>query len=395
MDGQDEENDVLLLERTASSFFRYKEFALEEFWRPRILRWESLSEHQKQMIPWYNSYLEDVHDAIETNSIFYMNLLERSVKLWGLNSDPNLWAQPSGTDMSKTISMLNQIAREWSTHCEEERDQFLLLLTEFLEEKFPSDRNTIKILIPGAGLGRLAVEMVRLGFNTEANEVSYHMLMNSQFIMDGGLQKEQIALFPFVHSFSHHINRAEQLRQVNIPDMNIVEEVGGNGLLSMVAGSFPDLYGPNVNIKQSESYSNSAYIREVRAANRGSKHVVITNFFIDTCSNILDYLETITHVLKVDGYWINFGPFMYHFEQDHQTEMTADFDAYTGELSNILDTPLRGIELSHEDILEVATTHFPFKLLKQQTNISSSYGTNKLDISMLGYQCSFWVLQKT
>lgn len=359
-----------------------------------MLKWESLSEHQKRMLPWYESYLKDVRNGIETNSIFYLNLLEQSVEMWGLNTDPRSWPIPSAVDMSKTVSILNQIAREWSSICAEERDKFLPLVREFLEESFPSGRDTVKILIPGAGLCRLAVDMVQLGFNTEANEVSYHMLMVGQFILNSDLQEEGIALHPFVHSFSHHINRAQQLRQIHIPDLNISERVVGENLLSMVSGSFPDIYGPNINIKQSESYSNSAAIREIRAENRNSKDVVVTNFFMDTSSNILDYLETISHVLKDGGYWINFGPFMYHFEQDHQTELTADFDPCTGEVSNELNTPLKGIELSHEDVIQTATTYFPFKPIKQKAGIPSTYGTDVNDISMLGYQCSFWILQK-
>lgn len=388
-------SDQVLLERTANSFYHYKDFCLQEIWKPRILKWKSLSTYQKQLIPWYEDYLNNIRDCIESNSIFYMNLLEKCVGIWGLGSDPNKWATPNNVDMGKTVSILNQVAREWSADCSEERDCFLALLKDFLDSEFPHDRRDVKVLVPGAGLARLAVDIARMGFSTEANEVSYHMIMVGQFIMDSGLQKDQIGIYPFVHSFSHHLNRREQLRRVNIPDINIAEELRGKGLLSMVTGSFPDLYGPNTNIKQSDSYSNSAYIREIRARNRSTKDLVVTNFFIDTASNVLDYLETISHVLKDGGYWINFGPFMYHFEQDPQTEITADFNPYTGEVSNMFVTPLKGLELSHEDILSVASTKFPFKIIHEQSHISSGYGTNKVDISMQGYQCSFWILQKS
>ena len=211
---------------------------------------------------------------------------------------------------------------------------------------------------------------------------------------DGGLRKEQTALHPFIHSFSHHINRHEQLKKIYIPDIDIAEEIGGRGLMSMVTGSFVDLYGPNLNIKQSDSYSNSAYIRQVRAANRESKDVVITNFFIDTGPNVLDYLETINHVLRKGGFWINFGPFMYHFETDPGSEITVDFDGFSGQFSNRLETPLKGLELTHEDLIEISKRSFGFRVIKESSHIPSGYGTNEDDISMLGYQCSFWILQK-
>ena len=39
--------------------------------------------------------------------------------------------------------------------------------------------------------------------------------------------------------------------------------------------------------------------------------MVITLFFIDTARNILTYFETIRHVLKPGGKWINVGPLVY------------------------------------------------------------------------------------
>jgi hypothetical protein len=34
---------------------------------------------------------------------------------------------------------------------------------------------------------------------------------------------------------------------------------------------------------------------------------IITCFFIDTANNVLDYVETISSLLKPGGYWINLG----------------------------------------------------------------------------------------
>ena len=45
-------------------------------------------------------------------------------------------------------------------------------------------RHEIKVLIPGAGLGRLCWECIKLGFSVEGNEVSYHMLLSSDYILN-------------------------------------------------------------------------------------------------------------------------------------------------------------------------------------------------------------------
>ena len=44
--------------------------------------------------------------------------------------------------------------------------------------------NEIKVLVPGAGLGRLAFEIAVLGFKAQGNEFSLHMLMVSNFILN-------------------------------------------------------------------------------------------------------------------------------------------------------------------------------------------------------------------
>ena len=42
----------------------------------------------------------------------------------------------------------------------------------------------ISVLVPGAGLGRLAFEVALLGFKVQGNEFSLHMLITSNFIIN-------------------------------------------------------------------------------------------------------------------------------------------------------------------------------------------------------------------
>ena len=50
---------------------------------------------------------------------------------------------------------------------------------------------------------------------------------------------------------------------------------------------------------------------------------VSTCYFIDTAHNVIDYIEKIWHILKPGGYWINFGPLLYHFS-DSQNEKSIE-----------------------------------------------------------------------
>ncbi len=73
---------------------------------------------------------------------------------------------------------------------------------------------------------------------------------------------------------------------------------------------------------------------------------VVTCFFIDTAHNVIDYIEKIWHILKPNGYWINFGPLLYHFSDS------------SGENS---------IELSYEQIKSVIKS-VGFKYLVNNSN---------------------------
>jgi carnosine N-methyltransferase len=54
---------------------------------------------------------------------------------------------------------------------------------------------------------------------------------------------------------------------------------------------------------------------------------VITCFFIDTAHNVIDYIEKIWHILKIGGYWINFGPLLYHFsELNNEKSIELNYD---------------------------------------------------------------------
>lgn len=47
-----------------------------------------------------------------------------------------------------------------------------------------SDAGNIKVLVPGAGLGRLAFEIARQGFQCQGNEFSLFMLFASNFVLN-------------------------------------------------------------------------------------------------------------------------------------------------------------------------------------------------------------------
>lgn len=47
-----------------------------------------------------------------------------------------------------------------------------------------SDKKMVSILVPGAGLGRLAFEIAQCGYSCQGNEFSFFMLLGSNFVIN-------------------------------------------------------------------------------------------------------------------------------------------------------------------------------------------------------------------
>ncbi len=143
----------------------------------------------------------------------------------------------------------------------------------------------MSVLVPGAGLCRLAWEIASLGFQTEANEFAYHMLLASNWILN--VCHETTILHPFVHSFNHLRTNEAQLKGISIPDT--FASTLQNPNFSMAAGDFTEIY------------------------NDSQFSVVVTCFFLDTARDVTLYLRIIFDALHPGGRWINFGPCLWHF----------------------------------------------------------------------------------
>ncbi len=93
------------------------------------------------------------------------------------------------------------------------------------------------MLIPGAGLARLCVEVAAQGYEAQGNEFSYYMLLASSFILNHTACARQWTIHPWVHSTCNHVSDEDQLRGVTVPDVAPGDLVRP-GLLSMCAGDF-------------------------------------------------------------------------------------------------------------------------------------------------------------
>lgn len=251
----------------------------------------SLSGSQRALLPDYAKRLNDVDEAIQHNASVLQAIIA-DADMFGIDI-PDKEHMPlrraTDHDMDKLRSTIKQFVRDWSQEGEPERIATYRPIVEEIEAHYAKveRRGDVHILVPGAGLGRLAFDIAKSGFSCQGNEFSFYMLLCSNFILNRASSTDQFKLYPFVHSFSNVRSRETLLRSVSIPDV-LPRNLPPDTDFSMVAGDFLEVYGAG-------------------SETEGKWDAVVTCFFIDTAKNILDYIQVIWDALKPGGIWINLG----------------------------------------------------------------------------------------
>ncbi|EGW33901.1 putative trehalase [Spathaspora passalidarum NRRL Y-27907] len=381
-----DQEELEALTKTLSSIYNFHKYQIEQIVKPRLLKYQSLTEEEKQLVPWYTKHTEDLKESIDLNRQFCQSLALTIAQDWNVDTDVHQWSSATGHEYEIVSTTLLQLVRDWSDEGKAERELNYGKIIHELELLFPdkSSRKDIKVLVPGCGLGRLVMELVLCGFWTQGNEISYHMLLTSNYILNHCQFPYSNSVFPFLFKSSHLVKRLFQVRPVAIPDLSpfVINElqtkepeIPYHDLMSITAGSFIDLYGLGS--------AGDASATPFQESNANSFSVVVTSYFLDTASNIIDYLKTIYHCLKEEGYWINFGPLLWHFE--------GDLNSYQQENGSI--SIKKGLELSREDLVELIKT-MGFEFIKHESNIETSYCRDIKSLGSFTFKCEFWVCRK-
>ncbi|GMM30793.1 S-adenosylmethionine-dependent methyltransferase [Martiniozyma asiatica (nom. inval.)] len=411
MDRPDDVQEYSALTSVLSSHTNYYVTAYKKIFNPKRLKYNSLFQSDKDLLPWFPDYLEQIKHSIEINQNYFGTLALKMAPLWGASME-STWASATVNNIDKMNGLMAQYVREWSDIGQVERDQSMGRILKAAELLFPNieERFEMEVLVPGSGLGRLVYEFVRRGFKTQGNEISYHMLLNSNYILNFNFCCNQWMICPFLNKSSHLSKRTDQLRQVYFPDIMpsdlteiiqnnpILNEKGLNvdDLMSIVAGGFEDLYGPPNLPKITETYSDNPESGNFRLQNKGRFKIVATCFFLDTANNIIDYIRTIDNCLSEDGYWINFGPLLWHFEDDDNIYLMKQFKYNQGkeeEEEINIPMPMQGLELSREDLFTLIE-NMGFEFIERESDIETSYGSNDVALGGWKYKAEFWICRK-
>lgn len=315
-----------------------------------------MPERHQVFLEKYRFGLNRIREAIETNYHVIQDILSTVDNLF-LNEDHTYKehgdrvSKIRSQDIEKVQITLKQIARDWSSDGEAEREQCYKPIIEAVVKHFdPNTRDIskVKILLPGAGLGRLLYELALIGYDVEGNEFSLFMLIASNFILNRCLVSNEHQIYPYVHQYVNNLNRNDQIRSINFPDQSPTQQrIKGN--LAMVAGDFLEVY-----------------------QDKNTWDCVATCFFIDCAKNVAEFIETIYNILKPGGIWINIGPLLYHYSD------------IPGECS---------IEPSFEDI-KIVISAVGFEFMTCETGVATSYAQNPRAMMKNVYESVFFVCQK-
>lgn len=395
----DEEQTAMLI--VINSFAHYREWARNEILIPKTLKYDCLDEQEKQLLVWFPNYLQQLEHSININADFFDMVIKSVEPFWG-PIKPDTFYNDSNTDFFNVIGLMSQFVREWSNENITERELSFGKILKTAEKYFPSvnERPNVEVLIPGSGLGRLLIEFARRGFKTQGNEISYHMLLGSHFLMNNSFCTNNFFICPFIHKNSNVIKRNYQCRQIYFPDFNSEDiyrlekeypSIPMDDLMTMIAGEFVDLYGPPNENKISEMTTNDPIAMNFRSNMQGKFMIVATCFFIDTANDIISYLKTIYHCLNDNGYWINFGPLLWHHENSDKVYERQELDRNNGFTNK--KVPLRGLELSLDDLISLIN-NIGFEFVEHESNITTSYGADVKSMAGWNYNCEFWVCRK-
>ena len=371
----DEEQRVLL--KTLSAFSMYRSY-MHSVNQLRRTDYMGLPVSHKRLLPGYNAKLANADDLIEMNALVVEAMLERACEtMLGVpwSQLPRPLPTPEAGDLEKVRQTVRQLARDWTAEGLPERRECYGPFYRALNRLYPTPeaRRGKRILVPGCGLGRMAVDIACMGFEAFGNEFSYHMLIAFSYLVNDCTKQHQHSIAPFIHSFSNHRSNEDMFRTMPLPDLcpmealpHLTAEGTRTGTVSMYAGEFLE-----------SCCSNTDPVERFDA--------VCTSFFLDTAHDPVAYVLAIRRILREGGIWINLGPLTWHYEGGHGRDnglskrAVDDKGAFVG-----------SIELSMEEVMHVVRAA-GFVVTEEKYMPNVPYVDNERGLQSNLYNCKFFV----
>ncbi|KAG7123758.1 Carnosine N-methyltransferase like protein [Verticillium longisporum] len=343
-------------------YVRYRERQTAELDKWRRM-YKSTSSSQKKVVEHavgYTKKMDTVASLIEQNHVLCQQVVDGALEFYGVERDEMtryIEAKEKENKAAERVSVsqaLKHYVRDWTVSGLRERDAAFPCIIQSLEQYFPDrSQGDVKVLLPGAGVGRLGHEVAALGgFEVTTNEWSMYMNLAYRFL-EKHPRVGSNNVHPFIDGWSHHASTADMFRGVAFPDRPV-----NTSAVVLVEGDFTTAFkGQN-----------------------GHFDALVTHFFIDTARNLMSYFETIHGLLRKGGIWVNLGPLLYGtgpYVQLSLDEIIAVVNAMGFEF---VDAPESCGELTFAD--------------EKVRGREAVYGFNERALVKNAYNAQSWVMRK-
>jgi SAM-dependent methyltransferase len=183
-------------------------------------------------------------------------------------------------------SVFLHLFRDWSLACDHVNDSTYRPAAEELRKLLPDGGD---VLVPGCGLGRLALALAAQGYKVEANDASRLFLTAADYLLNR--PPAAMKIFPLAHVFSENWSLDQQYIEIEVPGPapSSIIGSGASPALTMVPGDFAKTYG-----RGGPGHRKFA--------------AIVTCFFIDTATDLVELFDVLDGLLDEGGIWLNVGP---------------------------------------------------------------------------------------
>ena len=312
--------------------------------------YSSLSKKHLDKLPFnYKERIEKVKKGIELNQMFY----NKVASLYALEFDHLSYTKEEYEEHRYFEEYLIRgffmscLMRDWTLESKPERDNNYGNVLKEVKKYYNYDdknlmkKNNYKALVPGTGCSRMAFELAKRGFEVEANDFCFIYILCDDYLFNYS-HKNEFQFCPSIHTFANNYSESSVIKRYSFPDVDIRDELEKSGAkpITFIKGDFLLKYK---GIK--DQYD-----------------LIVTLFFIDVSTNIVEYVEIMHDLLKKGGVWVNLGCLDYfHSRNLNSIDLTWD--------------ELRQVIINYDfDIKNEVTDFVPYGV-KVGSMMSDSYGT--------------------
>lgn len=277
------------------------------FLRPSILERRLLGDSLLK------SRADEIRKARDINRRFIEGMLEDLPDLCAGPFDVSACARPvceirelspgvstlPASSYGSIASVFLHLFRDWSTECAHVCDSTYNPAIAELKAVLPNGGD---VLLPGAGLGRLALLLATEGYKVEANDASRLFVTAADYLLN---RCTPAKILPLAHVFTENWGFEQQYIEVEVPNPRPADiaKSSSSPAFTMVPGDFVKTYGKG-------------------CVGHRKFDAIVTCFFIDTAVDLVELFDTMDNLLVDGGIWVNVGPL--NWRKEAHLKLTYD-----------------------------------------------------------------------